>query len=136
MNTVCISGNLTKDPKLRYSANSTAFATLGLAVNRPKNKNTGEVVTDFFDVVCFGAIAELCANSLKKGNKASVFGKLQSRSYTDKNGVKRKSIEIVAYSVDFYTLPKAAQTTAAPIDLKPSDVFIGPDVTDEDLPFF
>lgn len=134
MNMVHISGNLVKDPELRYSSAGKPFCNFSLAVNRKKNPETGEVITDFFDFVSFGATAELCGNYLKKGNKTAVEGRLQSRSYTDKNGVKRKSIEIIVDSIDFFTVPR--KTEPSPISVAASDVFPECEINDEDLPFF
>lgn len=133
MNTVIISGNLTRDPELRYRASGKAFCNLGIAVNRPKN-DKGEVVTDFFDAVTFGAVAELCGNYLKKGSRTFIQGRLQSSSYTDKTGAKRSKVEIIADKVEFSSIEK--KTKPEPVKVTQADVFLGPEVEDDDLPFF
>lgn len=99
MNSVIMIGRLTRDPELRFVAGSgKAVANFSLAVDRPFSR---EKQADFFRVVVWGKTAENCANYLAKGRKVAVKGYLTSRSYDDKNGIKRYVTEIVADNVEF-----------------------------------
>ena len=97
LNRVILIGRLTRDPELRYLQNGTAVATFSLAVNRKYNKEE----TDFIDIVAWRQLAEHCANYLSKGRLVAVEGRLQIRSYEDKEGQKRKAAEVVADDVRF-----------------------------------
>lgn len=85
-------GNLTRDPDLRYLATGMGVTKFTLAVNR-KTKNGDE--TTYVDIVAWDKLAETCNTYLRKGMSALVEGRLTIRSYDDKDGVKRKSTEIV-----------------------------------------
>lgn len=115
LNKVFLMGNLTRDPELRYSQQGTAIATLGLAVSRvtgsgPERKE--EVL--FINAVTFKQLAERCSQHLHKGRPVMVEGRLQSRSWTDKDGNKRVTVEVVAENVQF--LGAAGQGRAAPAE--------------------
>jgi len=102
LNKVFLMGNLTRDPEMRYSQQGTAIATLGLAVNRvtgtgPDRKE--DVL--FINAVTFKQIAERCSQYLHKGSPVMVEGRLQSRNWTDKDGNKRTTTEVVAENVQF-----------------------------------
>lgn len=97
LNRVILIGRLTRDPELRYLQNGTAVASFTLAVNRKYNKEE----TDFIDIVAWRQLAEHCANYLSKGRMVAVEGRLQIRSYEDREGIKRKAAEIVADDVRF-----------------------------------
>jgi single-strand DNA-binding protein len=96
-------GNLTKDPELRTTPSGKAVASFTIAVNRRFKDKGGDPVTDFFPVVTWDKLAESCARYLAKGKKVAVVGELQTRSYDDKQGVKRYVTEIVADEVEFLT---------------------------------
>ncbi len=99
MNSVILIGRLTKDPELRYIAESgKAVATFTLAVNRPFSK---EDKADFFRVVVFGKSAENCANFITKGRLVGVQGRLQNNNYETQAGEKRYTTEIIADRVEF-----------------------------------
>lgn len=97
LNRVILIGRLTRDPELRYLQNGTAVASFTLAVDRKYNREE----TDFIDIVVWRGLAENCANYLGKGRLAAVEGRLQIRSYEDKEGIRRKAIEVVADDVRF-----------------------------------
>lgn len=126
MNQVMIIGNLTKAPDMRQTANGKNVCTFTVAVNRRFKDANGNAITDFFPVIAWKQLAELCGRYLDKGRKCCVIGELQTRDYTDKNGVKRYVTEIIAEQVEFLSAP--AQTKAP----EPDE---WQDVTDEDLPF-
>lgn len=109
MNNVTLIGRLTRDPELKYLANtSTPVATFCLAVDKqlPKEKRRelagkGESTADFFNVVAWGRTAETVANYTGKGLKVAVQGRLQSRSWITDDGDGRYSTEVVADRVEF-----------------------------------
>jgi len=95
--TVC--GNVTRDPELRFTPTGSAHASFGLAVNRRwPNRTTGEwqEATSFFDVVCWAALAENVAESVTKGTRLLVTGRLEQRSWEAQDGTKRSTVELVA----------------------------------------
>ena len=99
-NTVTIVGNVTRDPELRYLTSGTALAQFGLAYNRRYTKN-GEQVEDtsFFDVVCWSNLADNVSESITKGDRVIVYGRLEQRSWETQEGDKRSKVEIVADEV-------------------------------------
>jgi single-strand DNA-binding protein len=91
-NTVTVIGNITRDPELRYTANGQANANFGLAVNRRwmnRQTNEWEERTSFFNVVCWREMADNVAESLAKGARVIVSGRLEQRSWETENGDKR-----------------------------------------------
>ena len=102
MNKVILLGRLTKDPEVRYTAgtNTTAVCRYTLAVNR-QYKREGEPDADFFNCVTFGNRAEFSGKYLHKGSMIAVVGELRNNSYTDRNGTKRYSTDIVVSEVHF-----------------------------------
>ena len=100
MNKIIVIGRLVADPQLHYTQNGHGVANMTVAVDRPFVKD-GERETDFIDVVAWRKLAETCANHLTKGRLVAVDGRLQIRSYDDKEGVRRKVSEIVADNVQF-----------------------------------
>ena len=99
-NTVELIGNVTRDPELRFTPNGAAVANFGLAVNRRwRNQKTNEweEQVSFFDVVCWRELAENASESLTKGTRGMVSGRLDQRSWEDpKDGSKRSKVEVVA----------------------------------------
>ena len=90
-------GRLTRDPELRHTQGGTAVASFSLAVERDfKDQATGEKVTDFIDIVAWRNTAELAERYFRKGRMAVVEGRLQLRDWTDKDGNKRRTAEVVA----------------------------------------
>ena len=98
VNQIVIVGRLTASPELKFSAAGLAIGTFTLAVDRQFSK---EKATDFIPVVTFKAQAENCAKFLDKGRLAAVTGRLQIRTYTDRDGNKHKAAEVVADNVKF-----------------------------------
>ena len=98
-NNVALVGNITRDPELRFTPTGQATATFGLAVNRRwQNRQTQEweEATSFFDVVCWREMAENAAESLSRGSRVLVTGRLEQRSWETADGDKRSKIEVVA----------------------------------------
>jgi single-strand DNA-binding protein len=98
MNHIVLIGRLTRDPELRYTPNGVAVANFDLAVNRPGSK---EKEVDFIRIIVWQKTAENCANYLKKGRQVAIEGRLQIRSYDDKDGQKKRITEVVANHVEF-----------------------------------
>ncbi len=102
LNKSFVQGRLTRDPDLRYTQSGTPVASFTLAVERDfKDKATGEKVTDFLDIVAWRSTAEFVSKYFVKGRMAIVEGRIQVRPWTDKEGNKRKSTEIIAGNVYF-----------------------------------
>jgi single-strand DNA-binding protein len=100
--TVTIVGNLTRDPELRFTPSGQATTSFGVAVNRSwQNRQTQEwtEVTSFFDVVCWASLAENVAQSLSRGTRVVVTGRLEQRSWETQEGDKRSKVEIIADEV-------------------------------------
>lgn len=102
MNKVFLIGNLSKDPELRTTNSGKSVCTFSIAVNRRKDKD-GNSTADFFSIVAWRQLAELCCKYLAKGRKVSVVGELQNRSYEANDGTERHVTEIVANEIDFLT---------------------------------
>ena len=102
LNRIIIMGRLARDPELRRTQTGTPVASFRLAVDRDfKDKSTGERSTDWIDVVAWRATAEFVSRYFTKGRMAVVTGRLQIRNWTDKEGNKRRSAEVVADNVYF-----------------------------------
>ena len=97
-NTITLVGNLTRDPELRFTPSGLATATLGIAVNRRRQNQSGEweEQTSFFNIVCWRDMAENVSQSLQKGARVLVTGRLEQRSYQTQDGEKRSVIEVIA----------------------------------------
>lgn len=95
------SGNLTRDPELRYGASGTAYANFGLAVNRPKVAGdwAGERVTEFYEVTCFKSLAENVAECLSKGDRVVVEGEAEVEHWADGEGKDRITKRILANAI-------------------------------------
>lgn len=128
MNRFFAIGRLTKDPEKRTTQSGVSACTFTLAVDRRYKNANGEREADFFPVVCWRQTADFVAEYLSKGKLAGVIGEMQTRSYDDKNGVKRYVTECVAEDVKILS-PKnegAAQT---------QEPEMTPVSDDDDLPF-
>lgn len=125
MNRIVIIGRLTRDPELRTTSTGKSYAMFSVAVNkRIKPQNEGEPTADFFNVKVWGQTADYVGNYLTKGRLVSVDGRMESRKYTDQQGIQREAWEINADSVSGLdrprddasqsgsNSPKAAQPTA------------------------
>ena len=102
LNCVSIAGRIVRDPELRRTGSGKAVTSFTVACDRDfKNQQTGEKEVDFFDCVAWGAAGENAARYFGKGQMAMVTGRLQIRQYTDKNGQKRRTAEILVNSIYF-----------------------------------
>jgi single-strand DNA-binding protein len=98
LNKVMIIGNLGKEPEMRYTPSGRPVTTFTVAVSRSWNTADGERHTDteWFNVVAWGKLAEICKQYLNKGQQVYVEGRLQTRRWEDKEGVKHNNVELVA----------------------------------------
>lgn len=134
LNHITIMGRLTRDPEMRRTGSGVAVTSFTLAVDR----DFGEKETDFIDCVAWRNTAEFVNNYFTKGRMAAVSGRLQIRSWTDKDGNKRKAAEVVADGVYFADSNKDTQnkTAGAQAFEKPQAQTFEPlNDADDELPF-
>ncbi|ATY86305.1 single-stranded DNA-binding protein [Kyrpidia spormannii] len=153
LNRIILIGRLTQDPELRYTPSGTPVAHFTLAVDRPRLNQMGERETDFINIVVWQKLGELCAQYLRKGRLAAVEGRLQIRSYENREGQRVRVAEVVADNVRFLDRagdreggpsappasgsgwPEEARTRSTGMD----DPFEGDatriDISEDDLPF-
>ncbi len=147
MNKVIMMGRLTRDPEVRYSqgASQTAIARFSLAVDR-RWKREGEPDADFFNCTVFGKQAEFVEKYLRQGTKVVITGRVQNDNYTNKEGQKVYSVQIIVEEIEFAESRNAAANNAGgstyQADSRPSpsqaagDGFMSiPDGAEEELPF-
>ena len=141
MNKVILMGRLTRDPDVRYSAgeSGTSVARYTLAVDRRFNKRDGEATADFISCVAFGRSAEFAEKYFHQGMRVSISGRIQTGSYTNKDGQKVYTTDVVVEEQEFAESKATSQQNQqkpsgpAPDD---SDGFMNiPDGIDEELPF-
>ena len=113
MNKVILMGRLTRDPEVRYTQTGKVVCQFTLAVDRPFANQEGQREADFIPVVIWGKQAETCGNSLTKGQRALVEGRLQIRSYDGKDGNKRWITEVIADRLEF--IERKATGSGAPV---------------------
>lgn len=109
MNKVILIGNLTRDPELSETPSGVAVCKFSLAVSRDYTNAEGNRDTDFFNITVWRGRAENCGKYLKKGNKVAIVGSLQTRSYEDKDGIKRNVTDVIANEVEFLTPKQSGQ---------------------------
>ena len=101
MNRIILLGRLVRDPEVRVTPTEKTVCTFTLAVDRPFTSKNGQREADFINIVTWNKTAELCGNSLTKGQRALVEGRLQIRSYDGKDGNKHYVTEVIADRVEF-----------------------------------
>ena len=136
VNRVYLLGNLGADPVVRFTPKGTKVANISLATSRRwKDTNSDEVkeATDWHRVVLWAKRAELAEEYLKKGSPLHVEGELRNRSWTDKDGHKRYTTEVVARRIQFVGKPEKAAGEPPIVEEPPADQ--EPEVPDDDIPF-
>jgi len=101
LNKAILMGRLVADPELRRTQQGTAVTSFTLAVNRSFTRNGDQPQTDFIDIVAWQNTAEFVSKWFKKGMQVAVSGRIQTRNWEDRQGQKRKSVEVVAEEVHF-----------------------------------
>src|SRR6266480_5730609 len=111
LNKIMLIGNLGKDPEMNYTPSGVAVTKFSLAVNRITKSSTGEreKETEWFNIVAWRQLAETCNTYLHKGSKVYIEGRLQQRKYTDRNGIERTAIDVIANDMEMLT-PKSEQS--------------------------
>jgi single-strand DNA-binding protein len=137
LNKVMLIGNLGKDPEMRYTANGKAVTQFSLAVNRTSSSPEGERrdETEWFDIVAWDRLAELCSQFLQKGRKAYVEGRLHTRSWEGQDGQKRYRTEVVANTVLFLDSASGGGGPRAMDHYDDAPAQAGGNVDPDDLPF-
>ena len=130
LNKIILMGRLTRDPELRQTQNGTKVAAFSLAVDRDYAAQSGERETDFIDCVAWRGTAEFAAKYFTKGQMAAVEGRLQVRDWTDKDGNKRRSYEVIADSLYF-----AGSKRQGGVHTEPGTFSEVPEGEDGELPF-
>ncbi|MBQ3451176.1 MAG: single-stranded DNA-binding protein [Selenomonadaceae bacterium] len=148
MNKVFLSGNLTRDPEIRYTQTGKAYARMGIAVRRQFSKDKDAV--DFFNLVAWDKTAEFCGKYFTKGSRVLLEGRLQTSSYENKDGVKVNSTDIIIDNIvfadskrsnsgggDFSGTPanNGYPNRPAPPPRKSNDDWGGEPIDPEDTPF-
>ena len=114
LNRIIVMGRMTRDPELRRTNSGTAVASFAVAVDRDFKSQSGEKETDFIDVVVWRNTAEFVSKYFSKGRMAVVEGRLQIRDWTDKDGGKRRSAEVIADNVYFGDAKRDGEGGGAP----------------------
>ena len=143
MNNVVLIGRLTRDPEMRYTTgqNQMAVTNFTLAIDRPV-KQGQEKQTDFIRITVFGRMAENCDRYLAKGRRTAVQGRIQTGSYTNKNGQTVYTTDVVAGNVEFLEYSQSgnnSQHQSQPARQEPAQEYDIPEgfqtVSDDDIPF-
>ena len=136
MNVCIMMGRLTADPEIRYSQNGTGIAKFTIAVDL-RFKKEGQPEADFHNCTCFGRLAEFTEKYLHKGIKIVVNGELQDNNYTNKNGEKVYSKQLILNSIEFAESKSSSdQANTRPAQQPDKYGFMNiPDGIDEELPF-
>lgn len=158
MNKVFLIGRLTRDPELRYTGSNIPVASFSLAVNRNYTSQSGEREADFINIVVWRKQAENVKNYLQQGSQVAIDGRIQTRTYDDKDGNKRYITEVIADNVEFlgskssgsnatsqnfeqkdptpYDFDKTTETKGTDVDSNPfADFGSSIEISDDELPF-
>ena len=164
MNKIFLSGNLTRDPEVRYTSSGKAMAKMGIAVQRPIKNAEGQYDVDFFNLTAWEKTAEFCSRYFRKGSRVFLEGRVQTYSYTGQDGVKCSGIDIQVENIEFGSSKRddnsgasAGESNPAPRNNQPpaqnnsgnknasddfdkgdsfdEDEFIGDDIPDHKVPF-
>src|SRR5579859_6106063 len=112
LNKIMLIGNLGRDPELQVTSDGTPFTRFSLAVSRSYKTNSGEKKeeTEWFNVVAWRQLAEICERYLHKGSKVYIEGRLTQRKYTDREGVQRTTVDVIATDMEMLS-PKPASSS-------------------------
>jgi single-strand DNA-binding protein len=112
LNKIMLIGNVGKDPELQVTSDGTPFTRFSLAVNRSYKSSSGEKVeeTEWFNVVTWRQLAEICERYLHKGSKVYIEGRLSQRKYTDREGIQRTAVDVIATNMEMLS-PKSTSSS-------------------------
>ena len=134
MNSVQLIGRLTRDPEVRYTDGGVSIARFSLAVERRFKQENG-ADADFINIVSFGKTAEFIEKYFHKGMKVALNGRIQTGSYTDKDGKKVYTTDVIAENVEFCESKGNSTNNEASSTAQDVDFMNVPDEIDEELPF-
>ena len=134
MNSVKLIGRLTRDPEVRYTDGGASIARFSLAVDRRFKQENG-ADADFINIVSFGKTAEFIEKYFHKGMKVALNGRIQTGSYTDKDGKKVYTTDVIAENVEFCESKGNSTNNEASSTAQDVDFMNVPDGIDEELPF-
>lgn len=133
-NKVILIGRLTADPEMRYTPSGKPVVNFTLAVDRRAAAGGGQKETDFVNIVAWQKLAEICSQYLNKGKLIAIDGRLQTRSYENKEGQKVKTFEVVANDMQMLDRPKSGESAErAPASVPAAGAPDEPEM--EDVPF-
>ena len=144
INSVVIMGRLTFDPELRTTPNGISVVRFQVACDRNFSRSGEDKKTDFIDVTAWRQTAEFVSRYFRKGSMIAVEGSIQTDSFTDKDGNKRKTVQVVANNVSFCGSKAESGTTSNPVFSQPAPSYASADNSDfeeisdddeDDLPF-
>ena len=135
LNKIILMGRLTRDPELRQTQSGTKVASFSLAVDRDFKNGDGEKETDFIDIVAWRNTAEFVSRYFSKGRMAVVEGRLQIRDWTDRDGGKRRSAEVVAENVYFGDSKRSGSDTGGHVPEPGGNEELAEDTENGPLPF-
>ena len=142
MNNVSLIGRLTRDPNITYTQSQMCVARFSLAINRGKDKDGNDRGADYPNIVAFGKQADGCEKYLRKGRKVAILGHIQTGSYTNRDGQKIYTTDIIADRVEFLEFgdqqqdQSQEQTNHQPQQAAAEDAWMNiPENIDEELPF-
>jgi len=132
LNRVMLIGNLGRDPEIRYTKEGVPVATFTIATNEYYRDRSGEKVvrTEWHRIVVWRKLAEWAGQYLSKGKQVFVEGKIRTREYDDKNGIKRRVTEIVALRIQLLGVPPSTDTISEETEEPPPEA-----MEPEDIPF-
>lgn len=138
MNKIILCGNLTRDPEIRYTQGdkSMAIARFSLAVNR-RFKTQNDPDADFFNCTAFGKQAEFVEKYFKQGSRMALCGRIENNNYTNKNGEKVYSVQVIAEEIEFAEKKQSRnENTQEKPETMPEDEWMDvPDGIEDSLPF-
>ena len=136
MNKVIMMGRLTRDPDIRYSQEGTAIARFSLAVDRKFRKEDGSRDADFFNCTAFGKAAEFLEKYIKQGQRILVAGRIQNDIYTNRDGDKVYSVQVIVEELEFADAKPERVRKDEPKPSAAGDGFMDiPEGAEEELPF-
>ena len=143
INSVVLMGRLTYDPELRTTPNGISVVRIQLACDRNFQRSVEERKADFIDVTAWRQTAEFISRYFRKGSMIAVEGSIQTENFTDKDGNKRKSVQVVANNVSFCGSKAESGTASNPAFSQPAPSYASADNSDfeeiidddDDLPF-
>lgn len=132
VNKIILVGNLGKDPELRYTTGGSPVASFSIATSERYKDRAGQQQekTEWHNIIAWNKLAEICGQYLTKGKQVYIEGKIQTRSYDDRDGNKRTITEVIADQMRM--LGNRSDTTSAPAPAEPDQPLFGPD---DEIPF-